>query len=170
MEEGAGQQRDLRPHGRMREVREQPDYMKPGIWIRIQHRFRTRMTEWMLAAMTAALGVVLLLPGALFNEPRFAGFREMFGNEMLLGGGMLLFGNARIIGLIVNGARQNVTPHIRVVSAGFGCLVFSGMCYCYAFSGIVDEWLAFYPILVATEIVNIYRAAHDVGESHGRAH
>lgn len=144
-------------------------YMKPGIWIRIQHRFRTRMTEWMLAAITTALGVVMLLPGHLFGEARFAGFREMFGNEIILGGIMLLFGNLRIIGLIINGARQNVTPHIRVVSAGVGCIVFAGMCYGYAFSGIVDEWLAIYPIFVAIEIVNIYRAAHDVGESHGRA-
>ena len=153
----------------MPEMTEGQPYMGPGIWIRIQHRFRTRMTEWMLAAITAIWGGVLLLPGDAFNQPAFTGFRDVFGREEILGSCMMLLGVLRILGLIVNGARQNVTPHIRMVSAAIGCMIFSGICYCYMLSGIVSTWLAIYPPFVVVELVNIYRAARDVGESHGRA-
>lgn len=143
-------------------------YLGPGIWIRIQHRFRTRMTEWMLAVITAVWGVVVLLPGEAFSQPDFAGFRDIFGNESVLGGGMVILGVSRILGLIVNGARKNVTPHIRMFSAACGCVIFFGICYCKALSGVAGDWLAIYPIFVVCELVNAYRAAHDVGESHGR--
>lgn len=145
-------------------------YIGPGLWVRITHRFRTRMTEWLLAGITAAWGLVLLLPGQAFDQPAFAGFRAIFWDENALGVVMVLFGLARVAGLIVNGARKNVTPHIRVVSAAFGCMVFVGMCYCFMLSGIVSTWLAIYPFFVIGELTNVYRAAHDVGESlNGKA-
>lgn len=145
-------------------------YLWPGIWTRIQHRFRTRLTEWLLALITALWGVVILLPGGAFNEPAFSGFRSVFGSEDYLGAGMLVLGLMRIAGLIVNGARQNVTPHIRMLSAACGCLIFFGISYCYMLSGIVSTWLAIYPPFVLVELVNAYRAAHDVGENYGRTH
>lgn len=140
----------------------------PAIWIRIQHRFRTRVTEWMLAAITALWGVIMLLPGEIFALPGYSGFASIFGNEDILGVGMTTLGLLRIAGLIVNGARRNVTPHIRMFSAGCGCLIFSGMCYCYGLSGILAPWLAIYPVFVIGEMTNVYRAAHDVGEANGR--
>jgi hypothetical protein len=155
------------------QMTEQPietGYLGPGIWIRIQHRFRTRMTEWLLAVITALWGLVILLPGEAFDQPAFSGFRAIFGNEEILGSGMVILGLLRIGGLIVNGARKNVTPHIRMFSAGCGCLIFFGISYCYMLSGIVAPWIAIYPPFVLCELVNAYRAAHDVGESHGRNH
>jgi hypothetical protein len=145
----------------------QTGYIGPGIWIRIQHRFRTRVPEWMLAFITALWGVVALLPGHMFDQPAFAGFKAVFGSETLLGSGMVFLGVARIVGLIVNGARKNVTPHIRMISAAFGCLIFFGISYCYMLSGVVSPWLAIYPPFVLCELINIHRAAHDVGESYG---
>jgi hypothetical protein len=44
-----------------RKMTEQPvetGYLGPGIWIRVTHRFRTRMTEWLLAVITALWGAV----------------------------------------------------------------------------------------------------------------
>ena len=108
-----------------------PDaFSGPGLWIRIQHRFHTRMTEWLLAVITGLWGVILLLPGTTFSQPAFAGFEAIFGDETLLGIAMVLLGILRLVGLIINGARQNVTPHIRVASAGFGCMIFVGISYC----------------------------------------
>lgn len=147
-----------------------PGYFGTGVWIRIQHRFRTRMTEWLLAVITALWGFTLLLPQETFNQPSFAGFRSVFVSEEILGAGMLALGFFRILGLIVNGARKNVTPHIRMFSAACGCLIFFGMSYCYMLSGVVGPWLAIYPPFVLCELMNAYRAAHDVGESYGRPH
>lgn len=145
-------------------------YLGPGIWIRIQHRFRTRVTEWLLAVITALWGSVILATGDQFDQPAFAYFRHVFGREEYLGGLMLTLGLLRIAGLIVNGARKNVTPHIRMISAAIGCLIFAGISYCFMHSGVVSTWLAIYPPFMVAELINVSRAAHDVGESYGRTH
>lgn len=142
----------------------------PGVWIRIRHRFHTRMTEWQLAVVTFLWGLVLLHPAKTFEQPAFAGFQELFKDEVLLGLVMVFLGLLRLGGLIVNGARQNVTPHIRVASAGIGCMIFLGVTWCYALSGIWSTWLAIYPVFAVIELTNVFRAAHDVGESrNGKA-
>lgn len=123
------------------------------------------MPEWFLAAITGLLGVVLLLPETTFDQPAWAGFRAMFGDENVLGWFMLLIGLLRIGGLIVNGARRHVTPRIRQVSAGGGFLLFVGWTCAFAASGVVSTWLAIYPAFAVMELVNIYRASHDAGES-----
>lgn len=138
----------------------------PGLWIRIQHRFGPRMTEWILSAIIALWGAVLLMPGDTFDQPAWAGFRSIFVSEFGLATVMLCLGLVRIGGLIVNGARRHVTPWIRVVSALGGLLLFVGITYCYALSGVVSTWAAIYPVFALVEILNIYRAAHDAGESH----
>lgn len=138
----------------------------PGLWIRIQHRFGPRMTEWILAVITAMWGAVLLLPERTFDQPAWSGFRIIFGDETLLGFIMLTLGFLRLGGLVVNGARKNVTPWIRVVSASLGFLLFVGITTGYALSGVVSTWLAVYPVFALVELLNIYRAAHDAGESN----
>lgn len=140
-------------------------YIGPGIWIRIQHRFGPRMTEWFLAGHTVLWGAVLLASTDLFNQPAWVGFRAVFRNEDYLGWVMMLLGIMRIGGLIVNGARKHVTPVIRQVSAGIGCLIWVGITYCYASSNVMSTWLAIYPLFAVGEIVNIHRAAHDQGET-----
>lgn len=137
----------------------------PGLWIRITHRFGARVTEWFLAAVTGLLGLVLLLPGETFDQPTWSGFRAIFGDENLLGWLMVVLGLIRIGGLIVNGARKHVTPRIRQVSAAGGFLLFVGWTAAFSASGIVTTWLAIYPAFAALELLNIYRASHDAGES-----
>ena len=136
----------------------------PGLWISIQHRFGPRMMEWFMAFHTALFGVVLLTSPALFDQPTWAGFRLIFPSEGSLGWIMIILGFARIGGLIVNGARKHVTPMIRQVSAGVGCLIWFGIVYCFASSGVISTWLAIYPLFGVGELVNIHRAAHDQGE------
>ncbi|NEI60895.1 hypothetical protein [Rhizobium leguminosarum] len=141
-----------------------PTYIGPGIWIRIQHRFGPRMMEWFMAFHTAMWGFVLLLPGNSFDQPAWIGFRAVFRNDDTLGWAMVLMGALRLVGLIVNGARKNVTPVIRQASAGIGCLIWVGISYCYASSNVMSTWLAIYPLFAIGELVNIHRAAHDQGE------
>ncbi len=136
------------------------------ILVRIKHRFGPRMTEWVLALHTALWGAVLLLPAQTFDAASFDGFRRIFGSEEVLGSVMLFLGVLRIGGLIVNGARKNVTPWIRAVSAGAGFLLFIAISVGYAASGVISTWLAVYPVFAAVELVNIYRAVHDAGEGY----
>ena len=137
----------------------------PGLWIQIQHRFGPRMMEWFMAFHTALFGVVLVMTPDLFNQPAWAVFRSLFPSEAWLGWLMVSLGAARVVGLIVNGARKHVTPMIRQVSAGVGCLIWFGIVYGFATSGVVSTWLAIYPLFGIGELVNIHRAAHDQGET-----
>ncbi len=136
-----------------------------GIWIRVRHRFGPRTGEWLLAGHTVGWGYVLLAIPNLFTQPEMAGFKAIFGDEAILGWAMVFLGLLRFGGLIVNGARKDVTPVIRQVSAGIGCLIWVGISYCYASSAIMSAWLAIYPIFAVGEIINIHRAAHDQGET-----
>ncbi|MCJ8520617.1 hypothetical protein ABID21_003494 [Pseudorhizobium tarimense] len=141
-----------------------PGYVGPGVWIRIRHRFGPRMMEWFYAAHMILVGYVLLLPMQTFNQPAFLAFRDLVPSEDVMGWFMLMIGLFRIVGLVVNGARKNVTPQIRQISAGIGCLIWSGISYGFASSDVVSTWLAVYPLFAFGELVNIHRAAHDQGE------
>lgn len=139
-----------------------------GLYIRLKHRFGPRLTEWMVAAQTALWGAVLLLPPATFDGPAWTVFRGII-SENGMGVLMLMLGALRLAGLIVNGARKTVTPWIRVFSASIGFLIFMGVSAGFAFSGVVGPWIAIYPVIAIVELINIYRAAHDVGEGNGGA-
>lgn len=118
-----------------------------------------------MAFHTALFGLVLLASPGLFEQPTWAGFRSIFQTEASLGWLMVVLGIARVVGLIVNGARKHVTPMIRQVSAGIGCMIWFGIVYGFASSGVVSTWLAIYPLFGIGELVNIHRAAHDEGET-----
>jgi cation transport ATPase len=146
---------------------DRPSYSGQALWVQVAHRFGPRLPEWFLAVVTALLGLVLLLPEVTFEQPSWAGFRTLFGDENLLGWIMVLLGLLRLVGLIVNGARKHVTPRIRQVSAGVGCLIFVGWACAFAASGVISTWLAVYPAFAVLELANILRASKDVGESSG---
>jgi len=138
-----------------------------GLWVRMHVRFGTRLTEWMLSLITMGWGFVALFSGDLFKQPAYAGFRVIFGTDTGLGFVMLSLGLLRLGGLIVNGARREVTPWIRVTSAGLGCMIWVGMTAAHAMAGVLGVWAVFYPVFALTEVINAYRAAHDAGESNG---
>ena len=131
------------------------------------HQLVRRGTEWMVATMTMLWGVALLLPGDAYATSKTFSFIALIASENTLGTIMLVLGIARLIGLIVNGARGDITPWVRLVSAGCGFLIFVGLSAAFALSGVVSTWIAIYPVIAAAELLNIYRAAHDAGENLG---
>lgn len=118
-----------------------------------------------MAGHILLFGYVLLLPSQTFNQPAFMGFNAIFPSESFLGWIMLSVGCLRILGLVINGARKNVTPQIRVFSAGAGCLIWSGIAYTFWSSDVVSTWISVYPLFALGELINIHRAAHDQGEA-----
>ncbi|MGV1867247.1 MULTISPECIES: hypothetical protein [unclassified Rhizobium] len=150
-------------HAESEKMRE--PYIGGGIWIRIQHRFGPRMTEWFLAGHTTLWGFIVAYTDDILSQPSWAGFRMLFHDPAGLGWVMMMLGVLRVGGLIVNGARKNVTPVIRQFSAGVGFFLWSGITYGYASSGVLSTWLAIYPLFALGELVNINRAAHDQGEA-----
>lgn len=140
--------------------------MQPGagLYIRLKHRFGPRLTEWLVACQTAMFGFVLLLPGKIFDGEAWAVFRNLI-SEDAMGVLMVGLGLGRLAGLIVNGTRPRVTPWIRVISAGIGWIIFTGLSFGFAMSGHVSTWIAIYPMIALVECVNIYRAAFDASEN-----
>ena len=117
-----------------------------------------------MAGHMMLFGCILLLPTETFNQAAWFGFRQLSISESLLGWTMFLVGVLRIVGLIINRARKKVTPQIRQISAGVGCIIWAGITYGFTSSDVVSTWLAIYPLFAVGELVNIHRAAHDEGE------
>lgn len=140
-----------------------------SIYVRIRTRFGTRISEWMISVITLLWGFVLLLPGESYaTSPVFNFLRHVISEEAL-GGVMMFFGLLRLVGLVVNGARQDVTPWIRAVSAGAGFMIWTLICFSFALSSVISTWLAVYPVIALVEFINVSRAAHDAGEYRARS-
>jgi hypothetical protein len=137
-----------------------------NIYVRIKTRFGLRLSEWMIAVQTLLFGIILLLPYDTFDASPVYSYARHIVSENVLGGVMVFFGVLRLVGLFVNGARQDVTPWIRVASAGVGFTVYTFLAWSFLLSGIPSGWLAFCVPIAVVEVVNVYRAAHDAGEYH----
>lgn len=142
-----------------------PGYKGAAMWVRIRHRFGPRIPEWFLSGHMILFGYVLLLPYQTFNQPAFSAFAALAPSETLLGWVISATGCLRIVGLTVNGARKDVTPQIRQFSAVVGCMMWAGISYAFASSGVMSTWFSIYPLFALEELVNIHRAAHDQGEA-----
>ncbi len=139
----------------------------PSLWVRIRRRFGPRLTEWLVSTQTMLWGVVLLLPADTFHaSPATWAFFNAIMQEWQWGALMFTLGAARLIGIIINGTRPRVTPYIRLVSSFVGFFVWIGVTYSFAASGVVSTWIAIYPAIAVVELINMYRAATDVGESY----
>lgn len=137
-----------------------------GLWIRIQHRFGPRFSEWMMSMHMLAAALVLFTVEDLFTRESYVKFLQLFRNEEYLAWVLMLSGLLRLGGLIINGARPVATPAIRQASAGLGFIIWVGISYCFYESQIWGLWLASWPLFAITELVNFYRAAHDHGEAY----
>lgn len=135
-----------------------------GLWISISHRFGPRVMEWFLAYILLVWGSILLLPSDTFSNKGYAIFRQIMPEDNW-GYLFVFWGVLRLGGLVVNGARKQVTPWIRVVSAALGFLIWVGISTGFALSGLVAPWIAIYPTFAMMEMVNIWRASRDVGEN-----
>lgn len=135
-----------------------------SVYVRVKARFGTRVAEWMLAFIALGWGGALLLPG-VYDGRTFA-YVSHLAPVGVCSAVMLFFGALRLVGLFVNGARQDVTPWVRVAGAGAGVMMFLLISFSYALSGVLGVWVAIYPVFIIFEVVNIVRAAHDAGEHH----
>jgi hypothetical protein len=135
-----------------------------SIYVRVKTRFDRRLSEWMMAVITALWGLVLIFPSDTYDTSTVFTFISHVVPEAVFGTFMMFFGVLRLLGLVINGARQDVTPWIRVVSAAVGFMIWGLVVFSFALSGVISTWLATYPIMVIVELANVSRAAHDAGE------
>lgn len=136
------------------------------IYVRIQHKFRQRLVEWVGSAELMILGIILLHPADSFASlPAFALMSEI-ATESTWGWVLLIVGGSRLIGLIINGSMEAVTPWIRAVGAvfGFACFATIGFSMLAAWlfvSAAPPTGIAMYVVAACAETAAIYLAFVD---------
>jgi hypothetical protein len=137
-----------------------------AVLVHYGYKFRLRRTEWIAAAQCFIWGFVLLLPLDTFAGPTFS-ILASWASENVFGIIMLIAGALRLTGLIINGARQRVTPWMRLGGALIGCFIFSAISLGYAATGSVGVWLAAWPVVAVVEFFNIWDTTRDARQAHG---
>lgn len=93
------------------------------ITVRVKHKFRQRKLEWMAACQITAFGFVLMHQGDSLNSPGMA-YLNSLASEATWSIILFVIGISRLLGLIINGAMEYVTPWIRTIGALAGLYVF----------------------------------------------
>lgn len=134
-----------------------------GIAVRIAHRAQQRLVEWTASFQIMIYGIILLQRGDTYDSYGYS-FSSL-AQENTWGIVLFLIGSARVCGLIVNGARQDITPWIRAIGAFVGFFVFVSLSM-----SLVAPWIAgnapavglamFIPASVA-ELAAIYYSVQD---------
>ena len=141
-------------------------YAGPGLWVVIASHFGPRLPEWTGSLSMFLLGVVCLANPDLFTlSETYTYFRAVFGSQVLLGVILFVFGFIGLLALTVNGLRKEVTPLLRTIRAIAGFLVFTGMSTCFALTGILGFWIAFFPVVAFAELINMFSTSREAGHA-----
>lgn len=137
-----------------------------SIALRIKHKFRDRFAEWLAALQLMVIGIVLLHPQDSFGNSQVFVAMAVWMPENCWGYLLTATGLFGIIGLIVNGSMESVTPWIRVARATMGVITFSmlsvGLLISYVVYGnVLAVMLGFSLPMVASEFGAIYYGIMD---------
>lgn len=121
--------------------------------------------EWLASFQIMLWGLILLRGGDTFDtSPAYNNFKAI-ASEDFWGVFMFCIGAARIVGLIVNGARQDITPWIRATGAFVGFLVFLTISLSLAGPFLAGQppitSLAMYGPAIGAELAAIYYSVQD---------
>lgn len=137
------------------------------IFLRVQRHYRERLTEWQNALIMTGWGFLILLPFPTFaTSASYGAFTGI--DENFLGGVVFLLGSMRLCGLVINGARQKITPWMRLAGAGVGFFLFFGLSIGFTFAGNYNTGSWVYGVLAAVEAFNVFAASKDTSiDGHG---
>ena len=150
-------------------------YVQPGIMTFIGSHFGPRLSEWVGSANMLLLGVVYLTVEGVFDRETYLYINAIFGlvsaplnlhPQLFVGAGLFTAGLFGFIGLTINGMRKEITPWIRVSRAIVGFWIFTGIATCFALTGVLGPWVAWYPVAAVVELVNMFRSSTDAGDAY----
>lgn len=137
------------------------------ITVRLPDHFPVRSTEWMLAAIKASWGVVLLAPADVFANPYLYALRQIAAQHVW-GTIALVCGVAHLAALWVNGTRRR-SPHLRALCSGIGAIFWLQVMLGIFATGLISPGWAIYPWLFVFSVYNVMRASSDAAVSDARA-
>lgn len=133
------------------------------IIVRLPSHFPVRATEWMMAAMKASFGLLLLMPLDMFAQPSFTAMRQM-AHQHAWGTLGFVFGSVHLIALYINGTRRR-SPHVRAFCSCVSSLFWLMVCVGFFRSPVPTTGWAIYPWLVVFSLRNVVSASRDARQS-----
>lgn len=136
------------------------------LYLGIHDHFPARRSEWVLAGMLVAWGLILLQPDPTFtNNPAW---RLMLSwlSEPSWGWLAVSVGSFRLAALIINGTFARTwygrwSPHVRALASFLSCFVWFQISFGLWASDAATTGLAVYPGLLLLDAMNIVAAAKD---------
>ena len=127
--------------------------------------FTARASEWALGAILIGWGYILSLPRETFHDETFEMMARL-APEWLWALAAILAGTFRILALLVNGTFQDTgysrwSPHVRAGMALVSCFFWLQIALSFLVGNPTGQGLAVYPILLALDFFNAYRASRD---------
>lgn len=122
-----------------------------------------RASEWALATILFNWGLVLSDSSELFVNSRSFAELARWADESTWAALCLLVGGLRLIALFVNGTFLGFrySPHVRTLMSFLTCFFWLSITFGVLQADHVSTGLAVYPVLLALDIYNAYRAAKD---------
>lgn len=138
--------------------------------LRIQEHFQVRIAEWLMAGVMFSWGAHLLIfPHTFMDNRMFTDIRQYI-SEPIMGYGTLMYGIARAVLLVINGAWRP-SPHLRALLAAgssfFWLQIFFGVAHTMRDSIIqslipwfilVEFWSVMHAMNDARHVDDKYRA------------
>lgn len=133
---------------------------------RVKHKFRQRIVEWVCGAQIALFGLILMDASNTFGTSNNFVWMASIMTEPEWAYSLFVIGVGRLIGLIINGSMESVTPWIRTFGALCGLFVFgmitTSMLYAaFAIGSPPAAGISMYSVAFCAEVAAIYCAVID---------
>lgn len=130
---------------------------------RVQESFRSRFSEWMLAAIMLGIGWMFFMPYETLALPSMSDMAFAM-SEYSWALSCTLIGSARLCVLIVNGAWRR-QGHARAILGLLSLLIWTQMSIVFLNSGIPSPGGVVFPVFMGAEMFLIFRAAVEAGST-----
>ena len=129
----------------------------------IAGHFPLRVTCWVLSAILANIGFVLIGRPDFFHEQPVYMFMARVGPPEWWGDVCLILGSSRIVALVINGSFPwfHWSAHIRSFLAAGCCLIWFQLSLGFLTTPLSGLGVAVYPFLMLLEIYNALTAAQE---------
>lgn len=122
--------------------------------------FPIRVCEWLLAGLMVTWGIAAWNHSdAEWANPIYAGLARI-ADQHAWGAIVTTIGILRLVALFRNGG-WNPSPHLRAAGAFLACFGWLQISLGLFAAPVLSTGIAIYPWLLAADIYNVFRAAHD---------
>lgn len=132
------------------------------------HRVERRLSEWHVAAVTLAAGVMLMSESTFALQPY--AFAAQVAPQGVWAWTLVMLGAVRLGALAVNGALPHGSPHLRSGLASASAVIWAVLLAGFLAYHTVLVIEAFIAGTVAVDIISAYRAAQDARREDDRRH